>query len=250
MIALDKASEQRLYIDSGKLLNIYCDESCHLENDKQKVMGFGAIICPVMMSSDVNHELREIKKRYGLRPNYELKWTQVSKGEIDYYKNVIDYFLSTPQLRFRGLIIPDKSILNHAKFEQTHDQWYYKMYYQMLKQIVDDASNKYRIYVDIKDTHGLEKTNKLKEVLRNSVYDFAGNRIERIQEVRSHEIELLQLADFILGSVVYANRAEFKSTGKKELVRYFEAASLKDLTMTTSFSERKVNLLIWEPRNA
>lgn len=29
-----------------KIFNIYCDESCHLENDHQQVMVLGAIWCP------------------------------------------------------------------------------------------------------------------------------------------------------------------------------------------------------------
>ena len=28
-----------------EVINIYCDESCHLENDKEKVMALGAVYC-------------------------------------------------------------------------------------------------------------------------------------------------------------------------------------------------------------
>jgi len=30
----------------SQVFNVYCDESCHLENDKQKVMVLGAVWSP------------------------------------------------------------------------------------------------------------------------------------------------------------------------------------------------------------
>ncbi len=30
----------------GDIFNVYCDESCHLENDHRKVMVLGAVWCP------------------------------------------------------------------------------------------------------------------------------------------------------------------------------------------------------------
>ena len=31
----------------AEIFNVYCDESCHLEHDRQKVMVLGAIWCPL-----------------------------------------------------------------------------------------------------------------------------------------------------------------------------------------------------------
>ena len=31
----------------SQIFNIYCDESCHLENDREKAMVLGAVWCPV-----------------------------------------------------------------------------------------------------------------------------------------------------------------------------------------------------------
>jgi hypothetical protein len=57
------------------------------------------------------------------------------------------------------------------------------------------APHRYRIYLDVKDARGGPKTRKLHEVLANSLYDFDRQCIERVQLVRSHESELLQIAD-------------------------------------------------------
>ena len=61
---------------------------------------------------------------------------------------MLDYFFDDDDMCFRALVVPDKSKLHHAAFEQSHDEWYYKMYFDMLKVIFSpDAS--FRIYLDI-----------------------------------------------------------------------------------------------------
>lgn len=117
--------------------NIYCDESCHLENDHQQVMVLGAIWCPVARVVELARTSREIKERFGLAADFELKWTKVSRGRADYYAAVLDWFWQEPDLHFRALIVPDKSKLDHEAHGQTHDQWYYKMYFDLLKVIID-----------------------------------------------------------------------------------------------------------------
>jgi len=70
--------------DMSQIYNVYCDESCHLENDGQKVMVLGAVWCPLEKSHEIMLRLREIKKKHGLNPKFEIKWTKVSLGKIDY----------------------------------------------------------------------------------------------------------------------------------------------------------------------
>ena len=60
-----------------EVFNIYGDESCHLEHDGQKVMGLGAIICPMRHASEINHQLKMIKVKHGMPSHFELKWTRV-----------------------------------------------------------------------------------------------------------------------------------------------------------------------------
>ena len=62
----------------SELFNIYCDESCHLENDGQKSMVLGAIYCPKDKAREIAVRLREIKKEFGLSRWMEVKWTSVS----------------------------------------------------------------------------------------------------------------------------------------------------------------------------
>jgi len=140
--------------------------------------------------------------------------------------------------------VPDKSQLRHEDFQQTHDEWYYKMYFDMLKVILyPDA--RYRIYLDYKDTQGATKVAKLYEVLCNNMYDFSRQIIERLQIVRSNEVEILQMADVLIGAVSYANRDLTTSSAKLALVQRVRERSGYSLIRTTLFREDKVNLFVW-----
>ena len=224
--------------------NIYCDESCHLENDHQKVMVLGAIWCPLQSVRDTSTQLRKIKVAHGLRPDFEVKWTKVSPAKVSFYKELVEYFFSNRALHFRALIIPDKSKLRHEDFGQCHDDWYYKMYFDMLK-VIFEPDSRYRIYLDIKDTCSSSKITKLHHVLCNSLYDFSRQIIERVQTVRSHEVEALQLADLLIGAMAYTNREIETSQAKVDLVNLIRERSKYSLKRTTLLKELKFNLFRW-----
>jgi len=229
----------------SEIFNIYCDESCHLENDHQKAMVLGAVWCPLDKTREIAVRLREIKKKHGLAPDFEVKWTKVSPAKTELYLDLIDYFFDDDDLHFRALIIPDKSLLHHDAFPgQDHDGWYYKMYFDMLK-VIFRPDARYRIYLDIKDTRGAQKAAKLHEVLCNDRYDFSQEVIERLQLVHSHEIEQLQLADLLIGAVSYLNRGLTDNAGKMALIKRIRQRSGYDLSRTTLLREDKVNIFRW-----
>ncbi len=231
----------------GQIFNIYCDESCHMENDHQRVMVLGAVWCPLEKVKEIAIRIREIKKVHGLKPDFEIKWKKVSHGKVMFYLNVVDYFFDDDDLHFRALIVPDKSKLRHDIFTQTHDEWYYKMYFEMLKVVLKPDAH-YRIYLDIKDTRGATKIKKLHDVLCNNMYDFSREIIERVQLVHSHEIDILQVTDLLTGAISYVNRGLSGNTGKITIVNRIKERSGYALTRTTLLREDKFNLLRWQPQ--
>jgi len=227
--------------------NVYCDESGHLERDHLPVMILGAVWCPLDKAPEIAVRLREIKLRHGLSSTFEVKWTKVSPAKLPFYHDLLDYFFDDDDLHFRALVVSDKSLLHHDEFGQSHDTWYYKMYFDMLKVLIDPTA-KYHTYLDIKDTRSVAKVAKLQEVLCNNVYDFQRQIIARVQTVRSHEVEQLQLADLLIGAVGYANRGLSGSSAKTALVERMRKRSGYSLTQTTLLREEKVNLFLWRPR--
>ncbi len=230
----------------SEIFNVYCDESCHLEHDHQRAMVLGAVWSPLGKSREIAVRLREIKRKQGLAPGFEVKWTKVSPAKVGLYLDLVDYFFDDDDLHFRALIVPDKTKLRHdAMPGQDHDTWYYKMYFDMLK-VIFRPDARYRVYLDIKDTRGAEKTAKLHEVLCNDMYDFSRDVIERLQLVHSHEIEQLQLADLLIGAVSYLNRDLHGNQAKETLVARVQERSGYSLLKTTLYREEKVNLFRWQ----
>ncbi len=239
-------------------INIYCDESCHLQNDKEPVLVIGAVYCPIEKKEEIFERLYSFKVKHNLipknkkndkdnRPYYELKWNKVSKSKIEYYKDVINYFFDDDDLQFRVLVVSNKTDIDYEKFNHTHDTFYYKMYFGMLKAILN-PENSHHIYIDIKDTKSKEKVHKLEQVLRNDKYDYSKEIIKKVQQVRSHEVEILQLADLLVGATAYVNRGLANSKAKNELINLIKHRSKYSLTKSTLLKERKFNVFIWEPQ--
>ncbi|KJS18541.1 MAG: hypothetical protein VR69_00135 [Peptococcaceae bacterium BRH_c4b] len=224
--------------------NIYCDESCHLENDHEKIMVIGSIWCPLNRVQEISKQIRQIKENHNLNKDFEIKWTKVSPAKQNFYLELLDYFFRNDDLHFRTLIVPDKTKLNHDFFGQDHDVWYYKIFFTLLK-VIFNPYDSYHIYLDIKDTRGSVKLKKLHDVLCNNMYDFSRQIIERVQTVRSHEVELLQITDLLIGVISYANRGLDTSPAKVALVEKMKILSGYSLTKTTLLREHKVNIFRW-----
>lgn len=232
---------------TARLINIYCDESCHLENDRARAMVLGGVYCDASEIRRISNAVRGIKDRHNVAPTFEIKWTKVSNGALPFYRELVAFFLNDTALRFRGVLVPDKSILNHDEYDQTHDDWYYKMYYLML-QYVFSAPHSYNVYLDIKDTRGSDKVQHMHDVLCNKIYDFDHQTIRRVQQIRSHESPILQLADLLIGAVAYQNRGLEGSEAKLRLIEDLKIRLGENiLTRTSSFGAEKFNLLRWVP---
>ena len=227
--------------------NIYCDESCHIENDHQKVMVLGAVSCQKEKRNEIFKRIREIKEEHNLAKGFEAKWTKVSESKINFYLDLINYFFDNNDLSFRGLIAY-KNNLNHGKYSQTHNEWYYKMYFEMLKTILS-PSDKYQVYIDIKDTIGGQKVKKLHEVLCNNMFDFNKKIIKHIQIIRSDEVEVMQLTDLLIGALGYFHRQKEGNKGKKIIIEKIKERSNYSLLRNTLYKEQKFNLFIWNPKN-
>ena len=139
------------------VINIYCDESCHLPNDGQKAMVLGALWCFRVNAGKHNQSIAKLKAKHNLSPFFEIEWTKVSPGKMDFYRDLLNYFFDSRIMGFRGWVVPDKSILSHEIHNQTHDKWYYKMYFYLLRNLIT-TNRKYHIYLDIKDTRSRMKS--------------------------------------------------------------------------------------------
>ena len=192
----------------AKTFNFYCDESTHLENDKQQYMILSYVSSPYNQLKKHNKAIREIKRKFFVKG--EMKWNSISKSKFVFYNEIVEYFFMT-DLQFRAVII-DKSQLNHANHNQTHDEFYDKMYFQLLnKKLLFDAT--YNIYIDEKDTHSY----------------------------KSYESELMQMADVLMGAINYKLRGFTKVTSKNKLIEKIEKECGRPIIQPSALQEIKFN---------
>jgi len=231
-----------------KIINVYCDESCHLANDQQKAMVLGALWCHRARVAEHHRAIAALKAKHKLSPFFEVKWTKIAPGKVEFYRELVEYFFTQPAMGFRAWVIPDKSILRHDVHDQTHDDWYYKMYFYLLRNLIW-TDHKYNVYIDLKDTRSRKKIEQLHKVLSNANYDFSREVVQNIQHVHSHDVGLLQLADVLIGAVSYNARGLTGSAGKEGIVELIRAKTGLSLQRNTLPSDKKFNLCIWRPES-
>ncbi len=230
--------------------NVYCDESCHLEHDGIEIMGIGGVWCPKNKTREISDRIRELKLRHGISTTSEIKWTKVTPSKLNFYIDLINFFFDYQDLHFRMIII-DKTQLDHKRFNQTHDQFYYKMYFDMLS-FIFERDNRYNVYVDIKDTKSYKKCLNLENVCCNSRWDFTHQMIQKVRPIRSDESQIMQLADILIGAVMFRNRKfskdQVRSSAKISIVNKIRERSGYRLNRTNYLTERKFNLFFWEAK--
>jgi len=218
----------------SKTFNVYCDESCHIEHDHKPYMFLGSVSCAYNQVRRHTERINELKDKHKF--NAEIKWTNVSKSKLRFYVELTDYFFDT-DLKFRTVGV-DKSKINYEAHGKTYDEFYYTMYYYLLNK-VDPAYN-YNVYLDIKDSLSANKVNKLEEILNTKFGVF-----RNIQNIRSHESILMQLADFIIGAISYHhNNMEKNNIAKVMIIKKIMQHSGESLKRTNY--SNKLNLFFIE----
>ncbi len=220
----------------NKTFNFYCDESCHLENDKMPFMLISYVSSAYNQVRLHNQNIRNLKLKHFLRG--EMKWSALSKSQYPFYNELIEYFFAT-DLQFRAIVI-EKAKLKHGVFNQSHDDFYDKMYYQLLSKKISPDNN-YNIYIDIKDTHSYKKAASLKNYLNCNYVS-----VRNLQVIRSYESELMQLTDVLMGAISYFLRNESGVIAKNRIIEKIQAHSKLPLNQSTPRSSDKFNLFFIE----
>ena len=223
---------------------IYIDESGHLTNNGS-IMVLGAVWGSKEALAALTGRIKGIKEQFEIAPRREVKWTKVSPRKLDYYKALTDAFCEMDGINYRAIVI-NKNLIHNDVLEQSEDDFYYKMTYLLVRNIVEKRPKSFRIYLDYKDTQSNNRCKELANFLGNTAV-FAGREFEA-QPIRSYESTPLQIADLFNGVLAYANKTDTQSEAKKSLVEYVKEKSELDLKTDTPRYEEKFNLLFWEPK--
>lgn len=142
----------------NKTFNIYCDESTHMVHDGHPYMLLGCTSIAYTQIRMAKDAIKDIKKKHGYSD--ELKWTNVHEATYKVYAELIDWFFMN-DMEFRAVVV-DKSQIDEKREDYTFNDFYFRMYYQLLHHKMD-MDYTYNIYMDIKDTCSSDKLERLKK---------------------------------------------------------------------------------------
>ena len=227
--------------------NIYCDESCHLKSNDGKYMLIGAVYCPKSKVKKINKYIKYVKENYNISNNIELKWHKIDRKTERLYLDIINYFFNQDYLKFRVIVI-DKTTLDHEKYKQTENDFYYKAYYEMLRYIIT-PDNSYNIYPDIKDTNSYYYHQVMLSFLRIKIMDLNSKTIKKVQPIRSYESSILQINDILIGALSYYYRNLNTNSCKLNIIKEIQRLYDCPLDQTTAYNNTKFNIFIWKSKN-
>ena len=220
----------------GKTFNLYCDESCHLENDRNQYMLISYISSAYNQVPTHHLKIKELQQKH--RCSTEIKWSKVSNSKYSFYAELVDYFFAS-DLQFRAIVVDKTKVKAHLT-GSSFDDFYYKMYYQLLFHKIN-MEYSYNIYLDIKDTLSANKVGKLKNILRIEY-----SSIRNLQNIRSHESLLMQTTDLLMGAISYYLRGTGRVIAKNKLIEKIKSYSGSSLEYSTPKWNDKFNLFFIE----
>lgn len=218
---------------------IYCDESGQEALTKSKAhiyTAIGGIWMPSEYRTIFKAQIIAIKEKYNVFG--EMKWNKVSPKYLDMYKEILDYFFTTRQLRFRVILIEAIKV-NNMTFNNTDvELGFYKFYYQLLHHWIFDY-NQYNIFLDLKINRD---KNRLKDL--HSILEYANltSTIPVLQGLPSEQSLGIQLADLLTGMTNAKFNREITSEAKCGLIEYIENKYLGKPIRSTDKWEEKFNV--------
>lgn len=237
----------KIYKNRRPQMNYYCDESRHIEKDEGRFMLLGTTYCFADDVEEITNNIKQIKLRNHINPYMEMKWSKLSPKNVKAYKELIEYFIDKPNLCFRTIII-NKDKINHKKHKSTHEDFYYKMYYCLLDNIINPLLPA-KIYIDEKDTNNAYRAKTLRTCLAHEYSQISACNIAPIQVVKSHTIILMSVTDILLGAISYAlNNPNGKSKAKHEIVSLIEQHLEKKINKQNTIRTNSFDLFFWRPK--
>ena len=222
---------------------IYCDESgleALTRKDAHLFSAIGSIWFPSEYRNVFKENMLTIKEKHNIHG--ELKWKKLSPAYFDLYSDIVTYFLNTPQLRFRVILL-ESIIIDNYKFNNSDAELgFYKFYYQLLQHWLFDF-NSYSIFLDHKVNRDKGRVNEFKRVLNNSNLT---TQINQVQALPSHQSLGIQMADILTGLVASKFNKEVTGSAKIGLINQVEDTLKRPIAPTSKWEEKfnifKINL--------
>lgn len=182
---------------------VFFDETGSINDKANRFFCLGMIKC--MQPYYLDCKIRRIKDKY--RFYDEIKWNTISKAKISVLKEVLDAVFSTPGIYFSCIVINKDNLDFEKEFNNDPYMAYQKFTEILLKQNVDD-NEVLTVLADFVTTpKNIEFEVSVKHDINKELDRLA---IAGVHRVDSKGVNLIQVADLLIGAVVYSYKKELK----------------------------------------
>jgi len=222
---------------------IYCDES-HPDAFWSKASNcasfllIGGLWLPAELRSKVKTQIKDLRTKHQFKQ--EIKWRKVHRDRLEFYLSLVELFMMHgDQLRFRCIAVEAQKVDMIKFHNDDRELGFYKFYYQMIRYWIDDL-NEYSIFCDLKTNRVRGRLYTLKRVLNNANLTA---QVTNVQALPSLQVDLLQMADLLLGMAsARMNNSIKPESAKNDLTKYLEQKLGVPRLTPTSRSCHKFNI--------
>ena len=226
--------------------DIYCDESRQEyfatppSDSQERFVLIGGLWVITEKREHLKDQIKHLRTSHDV-PG-EFKWTRVSPSRLPFYLDMVNLFFGSDDMRFRCLVLPANQLDAIRFHDGDNELMFYKFYYQLLHHWILDF-NTYRVFTDLRTNRVKQRLERLRQILDNS-NRFAD--VASVQALPSEQLDLLQLADLLIGAVGYRFHPGGASSAKLSVIQAIET-KLGHPIQPTRKTEEKFNVFRWHP---
>lgn len=223
------------------IFDVYCDESrpdlLSSANPQAQYMLIGSLWLPTEKRECFKKQIHALRDKHKI--GGEFKWQKISPSKIDFYEDLIKWFIDMgDQLRFRCIAVDHSKVDLESYHLNDQELGFYKFYYQLLHHWILDF-NEYNFFVDFKMNRRQNRLADLRNCLANANLS---SKVNRVQAIASNESVLIQLIDVLTGIAAYRlNNILNEKSAKYRLLLECESLLGKQISKTTR-NARKFNV--------
>jgi hypothetical protein len=188
----------------------------------------------------------------------ELKWTKVSPKKLAQYESLVDLFFEYAKknvIHFKAVVFDTHQIKDKQFHQGDANLRFHKFYYQFLLHkfghYAKTDDHLLWVFLDQRSESDTVKLGTLRKVLASGIKNKYGRKtdvVRRVEARDSHECNLMQVADVLMGAVGFHcndwHQAMGASAAKCSLAaKIAKLAGLKTLATQTYYG--KVDFEIW-----
>lgn len=232
------------------LVRVYCDESSQTGH-RFKV--WGGVWIPDAEEPALRAAIEQVRSDAGWQKRGEFKWVKLSGSSCHpAYVKLIDAFFSA-KCAFAAIVV-DSLNPGPNRGEDAELDHYKSLYWLLSKRT--NTRHRYRVVLDDRTDREKDRLSELRDVLNATArrdLRYPGTCFREIIARKSHDDDVLQLADVLIGAVAYHRNGRHlipgASASKCYAAQYIAAhAGFRDAVIChTRKAEKKFNVWCWDP---